>query len=175
MKIKPENYYSKYFTLRNEIDTIIESVEKQHMRHLNCKKGCDMCCIDYSIFPIEYYSILEKLLNKPFELRDIRHMKGKCVFLKNGTCTIYDERPVICRTHGLPLLYTNEDGEWELSVCELNFTRFNFEKFSAENTFPQDTFNSKLFVLNQEFISSFTAKKYDRFSLIPLKQLYSAL
>jgi len=77
----------------------------------------------------------------------------------------------MCRTHGLPLLYANDDGEWELSACELNFTEFDFEDFTMENTFPQDKYNSKLFLLNREFIAEFADKKYSELDLIPMKEL----
>jgi hypothetical protein len=71
----------------------------------------------------------------------------------------------------LPLLYANDDGEWELSACELNFTDYDFEDFTPENTLLQDRYNSKLFLLNREFIAEFTDKKYDEMDLIPMKQL----
>jgi Fe-S-cluster containining protein len=49
----------------------------------------------------------------------------KCVFLHNNACSIYEARPVVCRTQGLPLQLkrTDErDEEVELSLCELNFS-----------------------------------------------------
>ena len=66
---------------------------------------------------------------------------------------MYESRPIICRTHGLPLLFMNDE-QWELSACELNFTEFDDEEFKEENTFPQDTFNSKLFMINKRFVES---------------------
>ena len=97
------------------------------------------------------------------------------VFLKNHRCTIYNSRPIICRTHGLPLLFTNNEAEWELSACELNFQEFDLEKFTSKNTFPQDKFNSKLFLLNKAFINEFDEIKYGEFDLIPIKNLVKKL
>lgn len=77
----------------------------------------------------------------------------------------------MCRTHGLPILYANDTGEWELSACELNFTEFDFNDFTMENTLPQDKYNSKLFLLNREFIAEFKDKKYGEFDLIPMREL----
>jgi len=147
-------------------------LEKQHKNHLACKMGCDLCCMDYSIFPVEFYSIREALLeddilkNWPF-VND----KSSCVFLNDHKCAIYAERPVICRTHGLPLLYMNNNSEWELSACELNFTEFYLDKFTNENTFPQDKYNSRMFLINREFIKDFKEKKFGEFDLIPVRQL----
>lgn len=165
-------YFEKYRALRSEIDKHAEYLEDTHRKHINCKNGCDLCCMDYSIFPVEFYFILNELKennignfsNNPVD-------KNTCVFLINHSCSIYKQRPVICRTHGLPLLFANDDGNWELSACELNFTTYDFEEFEMGNTFPQDKYNSKLFVLNKEFIASFKEKKYGEFDLIPLKEL----
>ena len=101
--------------------------------------------------------------------------KDSCVFLQNHICTIYKSRPAICRTHGLPLLFTNDEGEWQLSACELNFTKFNFEKFTLDNTYPQDKYNSQLFLLNRKFIAEYREEHFEEFDLIPLKKLVDYL
>ena len=82
----------------------------------------------------------------------------------------------MCRTHGLPLLFTNDDYEWELSTCELNFTDYDYENFTPDNTWPQDTYNSKLFMLNKKFVSGLkNEEKHGEFDLIPLKNLAKKL
>jgi hypothetical protein len=40
-----------------------------------------------------------------------------------------------------------------------------------ENTLPQDKYNSKLYILNRDFIADFIEKKYFEQDLIPLKEL----
>lgn len=167
-----EKYFEQYLSLRNEIDTLSENLEKKHTKHMKCKTGCDMCCMDYSVFPLEFHFILNQLKNekaKPLINKDAGI--NDCIFLNNHKCTIYNVRPVICRTHGLPLIYMNESGDWELSACELNFTEFDMGEFTEKNTFPQDTFNSKLFVLNRKFITEFAEEKYEEMDLIPIKKL----
>jgi Fe-S-cluster containining protein len=170
MDNNPKGYYSKYLLLRKEVDVLAEQLNKKHSKHIQCKVGCNFCCMDYSILPVEFYSILNHLkrkINKVENSSDTRN--EKCIFLIHHQCTIYNERPVICRTHGLPLLYMNEMNEWELSTCELNFTEFEMKQFNQENTFPQDRFNSKLFMLNKEFIKKFAEVKYNDSDLIPVK------
>jgi uncharacterized protein len=174
MNLKTQKNTEDYFRLRKDIDERTEILEKEHKIHLSCKSGCDICCMDYNIFPVEFYSILKELQNlkfKPKPLPKKEEESSSCVFLKDHKCTIYQSRPVICRTHGLPLLYNNDDDEWELSTCELNFSDFDYGDFSKKNTFAQDIYNSKLFVLNQNFIANFPDKKYDEIELIPLKKL----
>ncbi len=168
--------YEKYKVLRKEIDSKTKQLEKEHQKHMQCKAGCDFCCMDYSILPIEFYSILNELKTENTKPdTNLNAESDQCIFLKEHKCSIYAERPIICRTHGLPLLFMNDEGEWELSACELNFTEFNLESFTPENTFAQDKYNSRLFMLNKEFISSYTEKKFDEFDLIPVKELFKNL
>lgn len=176
MDIHNQYHFEKYAALRNEIARRSDYLEDAHIKHINCKNGCDLCCMDYSIFPVEFYFILDELKKKQTKPTSKNNVNDKiCAFLKNSSCTIYDNRPIICRTHGLPLLFANDDGDWELSVCDLNFTEFDFEEFEMENTFPQDKYNSKLFVLNKEFVAGFNENKYGEFDLIPLKDLVKYL
>ncbi len=167
-----EKHIKKYLSLLAEIDSLSERLESNHKSHMNCKPGCDFCCMDYSVFPIEFYSMRKHLGQNKSKPRLSKNAEPEdCIFLVAHKCTIYTERPIICRTHGLPLLYTGEDGNWELSACELNFTEFNMDNFSVDNTFPQDKYNSKLFMLNKEFVKDFKEKKYGEYDLIPIKRL----
>ena len=166
-------HYKAYSELRNEIDKITENLSARYKTQMQCRKGCDMCCMDYSILPVEFHYIREQLQKEGFKNGSAgsKQNANSCIFLKNSTCSIYSNRPVICRTHGLPLLYTNDDYEWELSTCELNFIQYDYDSFNSSNTYPQDKFNSMLFMLNSAFIDEYKEMKYDKFERIPLKHL----
>lgn len=124
--------------------------------------------MDFSIFPVEFYSIFEEIKDKIPEYNNVADDE-ECLFLVKGLCSIYESRPLICRTHGLPLLSMGED-EWELNHCELNFKESPPE-FNESNTFPQDRYNSKLFMLNRRFIRSYKGHNYKELELIPLREL----
>jgi Fe-S-cluster containining protein len=172
MEFKDKKHFKKYKNLVAEIEQSAKPLEEMHSKHMLCKNGCDLCCIDFSIFPVEFYYILSELKKSGTKLELELLQKGNtCAFLKNHSCTIYAHRPIMCRTHGLPLIYVNDDDEYELSACELNFTEFDFEDFTMENTLPQDKFNSKLFLLNRDFIADFTDLMYSETDLIPMKEL----
>src|SRR5690554_398111 len=166
-----------YKEIRDTIDEVSAKLSKNHKSHMMCTKGCDLCCMDYSILPVEFSYIEKELISEGFKpvKPSTEAANETCVFLKNHECSIYEHRPVICRTHGLPLLYTNDDFEWELSTCELNFRQFDYENFTPDNTFPQDTFNSKLFMLNKQFISESNDSANTEFDLFPIKRLVENL
>ncbi len=150
-----EQLLNKYFELRADIDKAAQKFETMHKSQLKCKKGCDSCCESLTIFPIEYTAIQKELGNE-FVLppkRIFNKIGKKCRFLVNGACSIYNSRPIICRTQGLPLLYESLNGQgFELSVCKLNFVGIDVTKFNMENALFMPPFNSRLFLLNKDFI-----------------------
>lgn len=124
--------------------------------------------MDFSIFPVEYFTIAEKIKGSDI-IFNTDAGEGECPMLVDGLCTIYEFRPFICRSHGLPLLSMGEEG-WELSHCELNFT-VNAPGFDETNTLAHDRFNSRLFMLNKEFIKTIKDVRFTEFDLIPLRKL----
>jgi Fe-S-cluster containining protein len=67
-----------------------------------CHRGCAACChYNVQIFPIEAELIQRETSrrrsNRPPSGRDFHGTP--CTFLKDGRCTIYNIRPMACRTH----------------------------------------------------------------------------
>lgn len=166
---RKKELFEKYEQLISQTDQLTASLEKMHKPHLQCKLGCSFCCMDYSVFPLEFHAIRERLQTREVSIHE-EAGEEECIFLVNNACTIYAFRPMICRTHGLPLLYMNDTGDWELSACELNFTDFE-EEFHSGNTFPQDRYNSSLFMLNKAFVALEEYSHFGEFDLIPLREL----
>lgn len=168
-----ENFLSDYYKLRDEVDEACEKFTLMHQSQLACKKGCDSCCESLHIFPIEYYAIQEEIIGKNLPKHKWNHQFGKsCRFLKNSECQIYNSRPIICRTQGLPLLYENQSGTGhELSVCKLNFKGIDVNTFNMDNALFMSPINSKLFLLNQAFVANFSHQKMDGFKRFKLNAL----
>jgi uncharacterized protein len=166
---KEKIYFEQYQEFAGEVDRLAERIGIMHQQHLECRLGCSYCCMDYSLLPVEYYAILEQLRSNTPGINP-EATGDDCIFLINNACTIYGFRPVICRTHGLPLLYMNDNDEWELSVCELNFSDFD-EEFHSGNTFPQDRFNSRLYMLNKAFVGLPGYSRYSVSDMIPIRNM----
>ncbi|MDA3891122.1 MAG: YkgJ family cysteine cluster protein [Salinivirgaceae bacterium] len=153
---------TNYLTLRMDIDNAAKKLKQMHTANMVCKKGCDSCCESLTIFPIEFFTIQNETKKAILPSKKIAHKFTKvCRFLVKGECSIYESRPIICRTQGLPLLYESMNGEgFELSVCNLNFKGADVSKFTNKNALYMAPFNSRLYLLNKEFIKkSHTHKK----------------
>ncbi len=170
-----QKYFDNYKNIRNEVDAKFNMLHAKHSKYTKCAKGCSDCCMNFSVLPVEFHAILDSIKNKEIQI-SYPENPNECIFLMQKECGIYHERPVICRSHGLPILHMNNSGDnWELSVCPLNFTTVADDYFIAENCYYQDTFNSKLFMLNREFIQHFDEVKYAENELVELRKLASFL
>ncbi|WP_246157130.1 YkgJ family cysteine cluster protein [Oceanispirochaeta crateris] len=136
---------------------------------LVCKKGCSACCTDISLLPLEWYTLRERITSSQ-ESFIPENTQGSCALLKEKSCSFYSNRPLICRTHGLPLLYLTEEydakgtrvapeiPDWQISWCDLNFTSVTDETmeevFDPEDVLNMEEWNTHLKQLNQEFLKT---------------------
>lgn len=78
---------------------------------MNCRQVCASCCHNRLIdFPVEFYRLKAAFLKLPGGLKtvikndaDWKCQHGICPLLVVGSCTLYEDRPIICRTHGYPM------------------------------------------------------------------------
>lgn len=153
-----------------------------HCKHITCHAGCSDCCTNLTVSPVEYHAILEEL--RAADVEDLYHdPAAACAYLKGGLCMIYRFRPIICRTHGLPVAFENEDepGRPEMSVsfCPKNFTGIPPEEleFGPGNTLDLDAINTELAEINLRFLAAAAADDGARepYRRIPLGQLKADL
>jgi Fe-S-cluster containining protein len=137
------------------MDQKVHGLEERHAPHMNCRPGCSSCCTLSSVLPVEAAVIRHALEKLDHSQRIIlREGKGKtgeyCPLLVNGLCSIYRDRPIICRTHGIPVGYVDYQNEIiEVSACRKNFTgEHSFEK---EDFLLMDEIIRQLQVLNRSF------------------------
>ena len=107
--------------IRERLDREVENLEARHAERLRCASGCADCCVDeLTVFEVEARAIRE---HYPELLANgTPHAPGKCAFLdEQQSCRIYEQRPYVCRTQGLPLRWTVEGGEMR-DICPRNET-----------------------------------------------------
>lgn len=116
-----------YRALLQRIDEMCRATAERFEAHLACRPGCDSCCRHLSIFTVEAAALTRALAQLPPEQAEVirqaaaqAETEGPCPLLKGGLCLLYEARPIICRTHGLPLLVTRDDSK-EIDFCPENF------------------------------------------------------
>ncbi|MEJ5260067.1 MAG: YkgJ family cysteine cluster protein [Anaerohalosphaeraceae bacterium] len=169
----------EYRRLREDADAIAARLAEVHGREIVCRAGCTDCCQNLSVWPVEFYTVLEDL-----RAADYSHLvfneSASCGFLKDGLCQIYPFRPLICRTHGLPIAFeieTAETPEIAVSFCPKNFQ--NWEQkgltFGPDNTLPIDRLNERLSQIHLRFLQEAGDESLTVHSRIPLKKLAELL
>lgn len=118
--------------LRSRVDAHFDAAVHATPEAFRCAAGCDSCCHRrFGVFEIEAGPIrdaLETMQRRDPAMREqIRRQAtapsaaDRCALLVDGRCAVYEVRPMICRTHGLPSRTIDADGSSGIDVCPLNF------------------------------------------------------
>lgn len=113
-------------TLQANASQFFDKVFAKNKANMVCSSGCSKCCYtDISIFDVEADLIRDWFKQKSEEektsLRNLWAQKvnsGACQFLYEEKCSVYEVRPIICRTQGVPL---HLQSEGVVDCCPLNF------------------------------------------------------
>ena len=98
--------------------------------------------------PDKTRTVIERQAREVIE-RESGNRPVACPLLVDDRCSIYESRPLICRTQGLPLLIEAEDGEAEVDFCPLNFTAPNaVDDLGEAHLVPLDDLNLRLALVN---------------------------
>src|SRR5512145_132205 len=91
-----------YLSFRSHIDEEIKRLKELHGPDITCRPGCMVCCVNLTVFPVEFFTIQEELGKTNIKHGDLHFDESApCGFLnEEGLCRIYPFRPIICRTHG---------------------------------------------------------------------------
>jgi uncharacterized protein len=166
-----------YLNLRWRVDREVKRLTAMHGRSITCGPRCDGCCVNLTVFPVEFFSIEREMRCAGLHPEEVFFDESAlCGFLHDRLCRIYQFRPIICRTHGLPILFIDDlsDGpKWEVSFCEQNFRNCDQIEFTDDMLLDIEKINAELNRMNHSFIASLTEKKYQTHSRIPLKELCS--
>jgi Fe-S-cluster containining protein len=109
------------------VDRRFAETRSKYPECFQCRAGCTSCCeVQLTLFPVEAERVARAVEGLPAETREkVREQAGDeertfCPLLVEGRCAVYESRPLICRSHGLPVSYA-EEGRREVDVCPLNF------------------------------------------------------
>jgi len=146
-----------YKQLVARIDALCRGIEAALGDQITCSDGCSSCCIAITLFPVEAAALREALDALPeLEQESIRRhaasntSEESCPLLSRHHCLLYASRPIICRTHGLPIIYT-EDRQLKSDCCPKNMT--GSESISGTHVVDLDKLNALLVAVNSLYLS----------------------
>ena len=130
--------FFKYKQYLNTIDKILERYFDEQKEYIFCKKGCSHCC-ERGVYPyteLEFKYLLlgffktslteqQEIVKRIKELKqeydsceDKKNFNHRCPFLdKDGICSVYEYRGVVCRTFGL-ITYLREEKGCAIPFCQ---------------------------------------------------------
>lgn len=140
---------SRYRRLIEQVDAMIADLEAIHRDFMRCRAGCCQCCTLTSVLAIEAAVLGRAVARLPDTMRRrLGQGEGEvCPLLIDSRCAVYAERPLICRTHGLPIGYVDHDKETvAVSACPVNFPADY--AFALEELLLLDRVNEELAAVN---------------------------
>lgn len=150
--VLPQEYLlTKYSTLLKEVDKAVADLTNRKFKNkLHCKAGCSSCCMKFSVLPFEA-AVIQNNVNISVNVNQGVSAENECCsLLQDNLCRIYEVRPIICRTQGVPLGYIDDlAGTIEVSACHLNFPEDVVLEF--DDLLLMDEYNRRLAELNIEY------------------------
>ena len=175
MSIDPEAAYRQ---LCDKIDDFFEKVERSHGDQMQCSSGCYDCCLTrLSVTTVEATAIVRHLATLTDEQRQVIHdaaqsaPAGRCAALDDeGRCRVYTARPLICRSHGVPIR-RREPGR-SLPVVDVCFRNFAdegaLEAVPDGDQLDQDTLSTMSATIDAAFADAVGAPRGARIDLAEL-------
>jgi Fe-S-cluster containining protein len=148
-----------YHALVHRVDSLCGEILRTYGDSITCRKGCDECCRHISVFWVEAVNLARAAGDLPKEQSEVlltraESLAGKdvCPLLHEGACLLYDHRPIICRTHGLPILI-RQGADVQVDYCPRNFQ--NVETLPGNMILDLDRLNETLAAINLRFVSCY--------------------
>jgi Fe-S-cluster containining protein len=145
-----------YLELLARVDDLCSKTVSEFASHVTCRQGCDSCCRHLTLSRVEGAALAVAMAELPEE--EAEHLRQRaalatadspCPLLEHGSCLLYRARPIICRTHGLPLLI-KRDGTPQVDFCPLNFQ--GVQTLPGRAIIDLDRLNTALAAINSLFI-----------------------
>lgn len=146
--------FENYEKFLEDFDSHINSLFEEQRPYVFCKKGCCLCC-SVGKFPMsstEFKYLMQgfsktntenkKIINSRIKKLKKLFKKGKntnfehsCPFLIANICSVYANRPLICRTFGLVKTAKTEDGQQAAILPDCIYHNLNYSNvFDFENS-----------------------------------------
>ena len=139
---------SRLTELTSKIDGFFARVEARHGDDMQCQTGCSDCChVRLSVTAVEAADIRTYLATRRI---DPNPAPDRCAALDvAGRCQIYDARPVVCRSHGVPIRLREEVIPRSLPVVRNCFRNFTHTEPAADCVLDQETLSTLVLAVDR--------------------------
>lgn len=130
--------------LHEAVDGLVGPLTARHADAMRCRLGCHGCCVDdLTVTAIEAARIARA--HPTLLAEGTPAPVGRCAFLDaEGACRVYDVRPYVCRTQGLPLRWATSEGAEARDVCPVHADAFDLTALPAEALWTLGPFEARL-------------------------------
>lgn len=141
--------------LAAKVDAFFSRVEARHGPQMECRSGCHDCCLPgLSVTKVEARALRDALLLLSEEQRAklkarVALPRDRCVLLdEQGRCSVYHARPMICRSHGVPIRIRDQRGLPLIDACFRNFRERGAESMPSEDVLDQESLSKILLAID---------------------------
>ena len=126
--------FQEYRAVLAKVEAFTAPLWRKFESEINCEPGCAQCCTaGLTLLPVEAAFIQASLQEGDTQLGEEERLSDShCLCLNaEGRCDIYQHRPLVCRTHGLPLKIADDETQRrpgslrvlgdDTVTCSLNF------------------------------------------------------
>lgn len=146
---------ARYGALTAKVDAFFARVWARHGDRMRCAEGCESCChVSLDVTGVEAAAVRAFLATLTGEEREVLRARarsareGRCAALgDDGRCGVYAARPLVCRSHGVPVKTRDRRGLPVVSACELNFTEGGPAAADPDCVLDQETLSTVLAAL----------------------------
>jgi hypothetical protein len=140
--------------LTDKVDAFFARVEERHPTDLQCRNGCHDCChVRLTITRVEASAIRDEISTWDRERRaalaaNVAVSQDRCAALgPDGRCMIYAARPIVCRSHGVPIRMRNPLPV--IQSCFRNFTARGPAAADPDCILDQETISTLLLAVDR--------------------------
>lgn len=139
---------ARMVALRHEVEREFDEIRGRHASSIACRAGCNACCrARLSIPLVEAEMLADALRGLPRERRRELARRADdparemCPALDDdGTCGVYEHRPLICRSFGVPARRRGPVAIVDppkFDVCDLNFVGVRLDRLEERDVLDQ--------------------------------------
>lgn len=151
---------ANYAALLAKVDAKFTEIQAAAGPAMRCGAGCHSCCLPgLSVNDVEAEHLRSYVAARPALAEKLTalaaadpHGGTRCALLDaSGRCSVYEARPVVCRSHGVPIEVKGESGRKQKDVCPLNFRGTPVADLPSSMILNLDLLNTLLALIDAQF------------------------